>query len=72
MGAESKRELRRLFRRGRTSLAIGLAFLGATVAAGDLLAGAIDEMRLGSGGASKESWQRDWPAAAKGTDGGRA
>jgi hypothetical protein len=113
---ESKRELRRLFRRGRTSLAIGLTFLGATVGAGDLIANAMNETQLSgiiresfliggwvamwrplevflydwwpirsrmrlydrlavisvrityAGGASTESWQHDWPAAAKGTE----
>jgi hypothetical protein len=38
----SRRELRELLRRGRTSLAIGLPFLGVSVAAGDLVARLMD------------------------------
>ena len=51
---ESKQELRRLFRRGRISLAIGLAFLSATIALSDLLAGSLDGTRLG--GVLRESF----------------
>jgi hypothetical protein len=41
--AESaRRELRQLLRRGRMSLAIGLPFLGASVAGGDLVARLMD------------------------------
>lgn len=36
-----RRRLRQLLRRGRTSLAIGLAFLGLCLAAGDVLGGAL-------------------------------
>jgi hypothetical protein len=38
----SRRELRQLLRRGRTSLAIGLPFLAASVAAGDLVSRLMD------------------------------
>jgi hypothetical protein len=38
----SRRELRQLLRRGRTSLAIGLSFLAASVAAGDMVARLMD------------------------------
>ena len=37
----TRRRLRELFRVGRTSLAIGLAFLSASIATGDLIAGAL-------------------------------
>jgi hypothetical protein len=40
------RSLRELFRRGRTSLAIGLAFLAVSIAAGDVLAGYFEGNRL--------------------------
>jgi hypothetical protein len=46
--AESvRRQLRRLFRVGRISLLIGLAFLAASIAVGDLVAGALSGRRLG-------------------------
>jgi hypothetical protein len=43
----SKRKLRELFRHGRISLAIALAFLTATIAVGDAVAGYLGESRLG-------------------------
>jgi hypothetical protein len=39
--------LRQLLRRGRTSLAIGLVFLGASIAASDMVAGALSGRRFG-------------------------
>ena len=42
-----RRRLRQLFRRGRTSLLIGLSFLGVSIAAGDLVASAMSGRRLG-------------------------
>ncbi len=44
--AGSRRNLRKLFRRGRISLAIGLAFVAASVAIGDALASYFQESRL--------------------------
>lgn len=38
-GSDARRQLRELFRRGRLSLAIALVFLGATMAASDLIGG---------------------------------
>jgi len=43
--AATRMELRRLFRRGRVSLVIGLAFLGAAVLAGEFLAGFASKER---------------------------
>ena len=43
----SKRRLRELFRRGRISLVIALAFLTASIAIGDAVAGYLGEQRLG-------------------------
>ncbi len=43
----SRRKLRELFRRGRISLAIALAFLTASIAVGDVVAGYLGEGRLG-------------------------
>jgi hypothetical protein len=43
--AGSRRSLRQLFRRGRISLAIGLAFLASSIAAGDALASYFQENR---------------------------
>ena len=43
----SRRKLRELFRRGRISLAIALAFLTASIAVGDVVAGYLGESRLG-------------------------
>ena len=43
----SRRKLRHLFRVGRTSLIVGLAFLAACVVAGDLIAKAMSGNRLG-------------------------
>jgi hypothetical protein len=43
----SKRKLRELFRRGRISLVIALAFLTASIAVGDGVAGYLGESRLG-------------------------
>ncbi len=43
--AGSRRKLRELFRRGRISLAIGLAFLASSIAIGDVLATAFQESR---------------------------
>jgi hypothetical protein len=43
----SKRRLRELFRRGRISLVIALAFLGASIAVGDAIARYLGEGRLG-------------------------
>jgi len=42
----TRRELRQLLRVGRKSLLISLVFLGATIAAGDLLAGLLPRDRL--------------------------
>lgn len=42
----SRRQLRRLFKLGRTSLAIGLVFLAASVLAGEFVAGAVAGSRL--------------------------
>jgi hypothetical protein len=43
----TRRQLRQLLRVGRTSLLIGVAFLAATVGAGDLIAKALEGRRLG-------------------------
>jgi len=43
----SRRTLRDLFRRGRISLVIALAFLTASIAVGDIVAGYVGEGRLG-------------------------
>ena len=43
----SRRKLRQLFRVGRTSLVVGLAFLAACIVAGDLIAKAMSANRLG-------------------------
>ena len=43
----TRRRLRQLFRVGRMSLLIGIAFVAATVAAGDLIAKALQGQRLG-------------------------
>ena len=43
----TRRRLRQLFRVGRTSLLIGIVFVAATVAAGDLIAKALQGQRLG-------------------------
>jgi hypothetical protein len=43
--ASSRRNLRQLFRRGRISLAIGLAFLASSIAIGDALASYFQESR---------------------------
>jgi hypothetical protein len=42
----SRRNLRELFRRGRISLIIALAFLAASIAVGDVVAGYLGESRL--------------------------
>jgi hypothetical protein len=43
----SRRRLRELFRRGRISLVIALAFLTASIAVGDVVAGYLGDSRLG-------------------------
>ena len=43
----SRRKLRELFRRGRISLVIALAFLTASIAVGDVVAGYLEESRFG-------------------------
>jgi hypothetical protein len=43
----TRRRLRLLFRVGRTSLAIGIVFVAVTVAAGDLIAKALQGQHLG-------------------------
>jgi hypothetical protein len=43
----SRRTLRELFRRGRISLVIALAFLTASIAVGDAVAGYLEESRIG-------------------------
>jgi hypothetical protein len=43
----TRRRLRQLFRVGRTSLLIGIVFVAVTVAAGDLIAKALQGQRLG-------------------------
>ena len=43
----SRRKLRELFRRGRISLVIALAFLTAAIALGDAVAGYLEESRIG-------------------------
>jgi hypothetical protein len=43
----ARRKLRELFRRGRISLVIALAFLAASVVIGDAVAGSLGESRLG-------------------------
>ncbi len=43
----SRRRLRELFRRGRISLVIGLAFLAASITVGDIVAGYFSESRVG-------------------------
>ena len=45
--AASKRKLRELFRRGRVSLVIALAFLAASIAVGDAVAGYLGDGRVG-------------------------
>lgn len=44
--ASSRRKLRDLLRRGRISLVIALAFLGASIAVGDVLAGSFRDSRF--------------------------
>ena len=44
--ASARRRLRELLRRGRVSLAIGLAFLGASIATGDALANQVPSSQL--------------------------
>lgn len=44
---DSRRRLRELFRRGRLSLVIALAFLGASIAVGDAIAGLFHDSRFG-------------------------
>ena len=51
--ATTRRTLRELFRRGRTSLIIGLAFLTASIAIGDAVAGAYEGSGLA--GVARES-----------------
>jgi hypothetical protein len=46
--ASSRRKLRELFRRGRISLVIALAFLGASIAVGNALASYLEEGQLAS------------------------
>ena len=43
----TRRRLRELFRRGRISLVIALAFLAASIAVGDAVAGYLEESRIG-------------------------
>ena len=43
---QSRRRLRELFRRGRISLVIALAFLGASIAAGDAVASFLGQRRV--------------------------
>jgi hypothetical protein len=43
---DSRRRLRELFRRGRISLVIALAFLGASIAVGDAMAGFLRDTRF--------------------------
>lgn len=43
----SRRRLRELFRRGRTSLAIGIAFLATSLLVGDLVGRLLGERRIG-------------------------
>jgi hypothetical protein len=43
----SRRRLRQLFRRGRTSLAIGVTFLAVSLLLGDIIAHVLGERRLG-------------------------
>ena len=43
----ARRKLRELFRRGRISLVIALAFLTASIAVGDAVAGYLEESRIG-------------------------
>ena len=43
----TRRKLRELFRRGRISLVIALAFLAASIAVGDAVAGYLEESRIG-------------------------
>jgi hypothetical protein len=45
--AAARRRLRELFRRGRISLVIALAFLAASIAVGDAVAGYLEESRIG-------------------------
>ena len=45
--AASRRRLRRLFRRGRTSLLIGLTFLAVSVLLGDVISSLLGERRVG-------------------------
>jgi hypothetical protein len=45
--AAARRKLRDLFRRGRISLLIALAFLAASIAIGDAIAGYLAESRIG-------------------------
>jgi hypothetical protein len=44
---ESRRRLRQLFRRGRTSLLIGVTFLAISLLVGDFIAGVLGEGRFG-------------------------
>jgi hypothetical protein len=44
--SSARRKIRELFRRGRTSLIIALAFLGASIAVGDAVATALGPLRL--------------------------
>jgi hypothetical protein len=46
LAESSRRRLRMLFRRGRISLAIAVAFLGLTIVAGDLAAAALQGKRV--------------------------
>jgi hypothetical protein len=43
----ARRKLRELFRRGRISLVIALAFLAASIVVGDVVAGYLEESRIG-------------------------
>jgi hypothetical protein len=45
---ETRRQLRQLFRRGRTSLLIGVAFLAISILTGDVIANALAGNRLGT------------------------
>ncbi len=51
--ADTRRRLRQMFRVGRTSLIIGLAFLAASIFTGDVIASALDHTRFG--GVARES-----------------
>ena len=56
--ASSRRKLRQLFRRGRISLAIGLAFLASSIAIGDALAASFQESRWAANSAGKPAHRR--------------